>query len=192
MWSWVNRIDNRFSTEKINYLIRIIGYSLLRMYERRIPFATDMDGDKILTSTVDSKYSLEYVFGFFCLLLLLPAAILSFGEYRDIIDYFEYGGDVNDIISWILYTATIFSILFISGLKFTGNIKSNNVRVGSGIFIILLSIVNLISRFSDFEEERKNIGFDGSWLEFLYWSSTHETLELVFLGIIIGFFILKK
>ena len=52
--------------------------------------------------------------------------------------------------------------------------------------------VNLISRFSDFEEERKNIGFDGSWLDFLYWSRTHETLELVFLGIIIGFFILKK
>ena len=146
----------------------------------------------MLTPSVDSKYSLEYVFGFFCLLLLLPAAILSFGEYRDIIDYFEYGGDVNDIISWILYTTTIFSILFISGLKFTGNIKSNNVRVGSGIFIILLSIVNLISRFSDFVEERRNIGYDGSWLEFLYWSSTHETLELVFLGIIIGFFILKK
>ena len=162
------------------------------MYERQIPFATDMDDDKMLTSSDDSRYSLEHVFGFFCLLLLLPAAILSFGEYRDIIDYFEYGGDFNDIISWILYTVTIFSILFISGLKFTGNIKSNNIRVGSGIFIILLSTVNLISRFSDFEEERKNIGFDGSWLEFLYWSSNHETLELVFLGIIIGFFILKK
>ena len=85
-----------------------------------------------------------------------------------------------------------FFILFISGLKFTGNIKSNNVRVGSEIFIILLSTANLISRFSDFEEERKNIEFDGSWLEFIYWSSTHETLELVFLGIIIGFFILKN
>ena len=162
------------------------------MYERRIPFAINMDDDKLLTSSEDSKYTLEYIFGFFCLLLLLPTAILAFGEYRNIIDYFEYGGDTTDIISWILYTATIFSILFISGLKFTGNIKSNTVRVGSGIFIILLSIVNLISRFSDFEEERKNIGFDGSWLEFLYWSSTHETLELVFLGIIIGFFILKK
>lgn len=162
------------------------------MYERRIPFATDMDDDKMLPSSNDSKYSLEYIFGFLCLLLILPAAILALGEYRDIIDYFEYGGDVNDIISWMLYTATIFSILFISGLKFTGNIKSNTVRVGSGIFIILLSTVNLIFRFSDFEEERKNIGFDGSWLDFLYWSRTHETLELVFLGIIIGFFILKK
>ena len=109
----------------------------------------------MLTSSDDSKYSLEYVFGFFCLLLLLPAAILSFGEYRDIIDYLEYGGEVNDIISWILYTVTIFSILFISGLKFTGNIKSNNVRVGSGIFIILLSTVNLMSRFSDFGRKEK-------------------------------------
>ena len=151
-----------------------------------------MDDDKMLPSSDNSKYSLEYIFGFFCLLLLLPAAILAFGEYRDIIDYFEYGGDVSDIVSWMLYTATIFSILLISGLKFTGNIKSNAVRVSSGIFIILLSAVNLIFRFSDFEEERKNIGFDGSWLDFLYWSRTHETLELVFLGIIIGFFILKK
>ena len=163
-----------------------------RMYERPIPFAANMDDDKMLPSSNYSKYSLEYIFGLFCLLLLFPAAILAFGEYREIIDYFEYGGDINDIISWMLYTATIFSILFISGLKFTGNIKSNTVRVGSGIFIILLSTVNLISRFSDFEEERKNIGFDGSWLDFLYWSRTHETLELVFLGIIIGFFIFKK
>lgn len=146
----------------------------------------------MLTPSDYSKYTLEYFFGLFCLLLLLPTAIISFGEFRDIIDYFEYGGDINDIISWILYTATIFSILIFSGLKFTGNIKSNNIRVSSGIFIILLSTVNLISRFFDFEEERKNIGFDGSWLEFLYWSSNHETLELVFLGVIVGFFILKK
>ena len=162
------------------------------MYERRIPFAMNMDDDKLLTSSEDSKYTLEYIFGIVCLLLILPTTILAFGEYIDIIDYFEYGGDVNDIISWMLYTATFFSILFISGLKFTGNIKSNTVRVGSGIFIILLSTVNLIFRFSDFEGEMKNIGFDGSWLDFLYWSRTHETLELVFLGIIIGFFILRK
>ena len=146
----------------------------------------------MFTSSDYSKYSLEYFFGLFCLLLLLPAVIISFGEFRDIIDYFEYGGDIKDIIRWILYTTTIFSLLIISGLKFTGNINSTNMRVSSGIFIILLSIINLISRFIDFEEERKNIGFDGSWLEFLYWSSTHETLELVFLGVIIGFFILKK
>ena len=152
----------------------------------------NMDDDNLLTSSENSKYTLEYFFGTCCFLLVLPTAILAFGEYRNIIDYFEYGGDFTDIISWILYTATIFSILFISGLKFTGNIRSSVVRVGSGIFIILLSMINLISRFSDFDEERKNIGFDESWLEFLYWSSTHETLELVFLGIIIGFFILKK
>ena len=152
----------------------------------------DMDDEKLLTSFYESKYSLEYFFGVFCLLLLLPTIILAYGEFRDIIDYFEYGGDFNDIISWILYTATIFSILLFSGLKFTSNIKSNKMRVGSGIFVILLSIVNLFSRFSDFDEERKNIGFDESWLEFFYWSSTHETLELVFLGIIIGFFILKR
>ena len=109
----------------------------------------------MLPSSDDSKYSLEYIFGFFCLLLLLPTTILAFGEYRDIIDYFEYGGDVNDIISWMLYTATIFSILFISGLKFTGNIKSNTVRVGSGIFIILLSTINLFSRFSDLKKKEE-------------------------------------
>ncbi|MAV44458.1 MAG: hypothetical protein CMA30_08310 [Euryarchaeota archaeon] len=152
----------------------------------------DMDDEKLLTSFNESKYSLEYFFGVFCLLLLLPTIILAYGEFRDIIDYFEYGGDFNDIISWVLYTTTIFSILLFSGLKFTSNIKSKKIRVGSGIFIILLSTINLFSRFSDFEEERRNIGFDESWLEFFYWSSTHETLELVFLGIIIGFFILKS
>lgn len=157
-----------------------------------VSFAMDMDDEKLLTSFNESKYSLEYFFGVFCLLLLLPTIILAYGEFRDIIDYFEYGGDFNDIISWILYTTTIFSILLFSGLKFTSNIKSKRIRVGSGIFIILLSTVNLFFRFSDFEEERRNIGFDESWLEFFYWSSTHETLELVFLGFIIGFFILKS
>ena len=62
----------------------------------------DMDDEKLSTSFNESKYSLEYFFGVFCLLLLLPTIILAYGEFRDIIDYFEYGGDFNDIISWIL------------------------------------------------------------------------------------------
>ena len=55
--------------------------------------------------------------------------------------------------------------------------------------------MNLFSRFSDFEKERRAArewGVEEFWLDFLYWPSTHERLELAFLGIIIGFFVIKK
>jgi hypothetical protein len=33
---------------------------------------------------------------------------------------------------------------------------------------------------------------DEFWLSFIFWPSTHERLELVILGIIIGFFVIKE
>ena len=139
-----------------------------------------------------SRLTIHYVFGIICFLLLIPTLMVSFGEFMDIIDFFEYGGDMGDVLVWILYTTTIFSILLISGLYFTDSMKSDSIRIGSGFFIITISIVNLISRLHDFQEERRNWGFDEFWLDFLYWPSTHERLELVFLGIIIGFLIVKR
>ena len=60
--------------------------------------------------------------------------------------------DMGDILVWALYTTTILSILLISGLYFTDSnfMKSDSIRIGSGIFIIIISIVNLISRLYDF------------------------------------------
>ena len=49
-----------------------------------------MDDEKLSTSFNESKYSLEYFFGVFCLLLLLPTIILAYGEFRDIIDSKKY------------------------------------------------------------------------------------------------------
>ena len=145
-------------------------------------------------SSHESRITIDYIFGVICFLLLIPTLMVAFGEFRDIIDFFEYGGDMGDILVWALYTTTILSILLISGLYFTDSnfMKSDSIRIGSGIFIIIISIVNLIFRLYDFQQERRNWGFDEFWLDHLYWPSTHERLELVFLGIIIGFMIIKK
>ena len=143
----------------------------------------------------NSQSPLEILFGIICLVLLIPATFVAFGEFRYIIDYFEYGGDMSDVRSWILYSTTILSILLISGLHFTGLIKSTSWKLICGGFIIVISIMNIFSRFSDFVKERemrREYGTDESWLDFMYWASTHERLELVFLGIIIGFFVIKK
>jgi hypothetical protein len=71
-------------------------------------------------------------------------------------------------------------------------LRSNSSRLGSGVFILLISLLNLLSRLSDFDTEMKNRGIDEFWLSFIYWPSTHERLELVILGIIIGFFVIKE
>jgi len=143
----------------------------------------------------NSRSPFEILFGIICLVLLFPATFVAFGEFRYIIDYLEYDGDMSYVRSWILYSTTILSILLISGLHFTGLIKSTSWKLVSGGFIIVISIMNIFSRFSDFVKERemrREYGTDESWLDFMYWASTHERLELVFLGIIIGFFVIKK
>ena len=142
-------------------------------------------------SVEDSISLLDMFLGTFCLILLAPAMIIAWGEYRDIIDYFEYGGDMSDVWRWLLYTITITSILLVSGLHFLGRLKSDSVRLGSGIFVILLSLLNLLSRLSEFDTEMKRYGIEEFWGVFIYWPSTHERLELVILGIIIGFFIIR-
>ena len=143
----------------------------------------------------NSRSPFEILFGIICLVLLIPATFVAFGEFRYIIDYFEYGGDMSDVRTWILYSTTILSILLISGLHFIGLIKSTSWKLICGGFIIVISIMNLFSRFSDFGKERRAArewGVEEFWLGFLYWPSTQERLELAFLGIIIGFFVIKK
>ena len=166
------------------------------MNERSNMLETSVEGFAIenqsAASPDNSLSPFEILFGIICLVLLIPATFVAFGEFRYIIDYFEYGGDMSYVRSWILYSTTILSILLISGLHFTGLIKSTSWKLVSGGFIIVISIMNLFSRFSDFGKERREWYIDESWLDFMYWASTHERLELVFLGIIIGVFVIKK
>ena len=82
----------------------------------------------------NSQSPFEILFGIICLVLLIPAIFVAFGEFRYIIDYFEYGGDMSDVLSWILYSTTIISILLISGLHFTGLIKSTSWKLVCGGF----------------------------------------------------------
>ncbi len=140
----------------------------------------------------NSRFTLDYVFGIICFILLIPTLLVAFGEFMDIIDFFEYGGDIRDVLVWMLYTTTIFSILLISGFYFTNSMKSDSTRIGSGYFIIAISIANLLSRLNDFQEGIRNWGFGELWLDYLYWPTTHESFELAFLGIVIGFFIIRK
>ena len=143
-------------------------------------------------SVENSRPSLDMFVGTSCLILIAPTIMIAWGEFRDIIDYFEYGGNMGDVWRWLLYTITIISILLVTGLHFLGRLRSDSVRLGSGIFIVLISLLNLFSRISDFDIEMKNLGIDEFWVDFIYWSSTHERLELVILGIIIGFFVIKE
>ena len=143
-------------------------------------------------SVENSKSSLDMFVGTACLILIAPTIMIAWGEFRDIIDYFEYGGNMGDVWRWLLYTITIISILLVTGLHFLGRLRSDSVRLGSGIFIVLISLLNLFSRISDFDIEMKNLGIDEFWVDFIYWSSTHDRLELVILGIIIGFFVIKE
>ena len=143
-------------------------------------------------SVENSRPSLDIFVGTSCLILIAPTIMIAWGEFRDIIDYFEYGGNMGDVWRWLLYTITIISILLVTGLHFLGRLRSDSVRLGSGIFIVLISLLNLFSRISDFDIEMKNLGIDEFWVDFIYWSSTHERLELVILGIIIGFFVIKE
>lgn len=143
-------------------------------------------------SIEDSRFTLDILIGTFCLLLLAPTIMISWGEFRYIVDYFEYGGNMSDVWRWILYTATIISILLVSGLYFFGILRSDSVRLGAGISVISISILNLLSRFFEFDSEMNRYGIEEFWTDYMYRPSTHERLELVILGIIIGFFVIRS
>lgn len=139
-----------------------------------------------------SRLTLDMLVGTFCLLLLVPTVIISWGEFRYIVDYFEYGGNMSDVWRWILYTATIISILLVSGLYFLGMLRPDSVRLGAGISVISISILNILSRFFEIDSEMNSYGIEEFWTDYLYRPSTHERLELVILGIIIGFFVIRS
>ena len=121
------------------------------------------------------------------LALLLPTAAIALLELSDQIEY----GEFRWIISSILFSLTIVSILFISGLNLVGFLKSDNLKMGAGIYLIFLSMLNLLMRMSNINDTRQWYGMP-SWFEFMQYPMNHEQLELAFLGIIIGALIMKK
>ena len=121
------------------------------------------------------------------LALLLPTAAISLLELADQIEY----GEFRWIISSILFSLTIVSILFISGLNLVGFLKSNNLKMGAGIYLIFLSILNLLMRMSNLNYDRE-MWFVMPWFDFIQLPMAHERLELALLGIIIGALIMKK
>ena len=121
------------------------------------------------------------------LALLLPTAAIALLELSDQIEY----GEFRWIISSILFSLTIVSILLISGLNLVGFLKSDNLKMGAGIYLIFLSMLNLLMRMSNLNQDRE-MWYVMPWFDFIQLPMAHERLELAFLGIIIGALIMKK
>ena len=122
------------------------------------------------------------------LALLLPTAAIALLELSDQIEY----GEFRWIISSILFSLTIVSILLISGLNLVGFLKSDNLKMGAGIYLIFLSMLNLLMRMSNLSYDREMWWYEMPWFDFIQLPMAHERLELAFLGIIIGALIMKK
>ena len=131
--------------------------------------------------------AISMIVGTSVLALLLPTAAIALLELLDQIEY----GEFRWLISSMLFSITIISILLISGLSLVGFLKSDNLKMTSGIYLICLSILNLLMRMSNLNYEREWYGMP-SWFDFMQWPMAHEQLELALLGIIIGALIMKK
>lgn len=137
----------------------------------------------------------DVAIGSLFLLLILPTISYSLGELIDIADSLEYGGEIADMRNSLIYSITTVSILLVLGLYYLGAIKTEGAKLASGWFLISLAILNILCRLQDFQEEiriYRDYGGAPSVLEYLSWPSTHERIELVFLGAIIGLLIMKK
>ena len=121
------------------------------------------------------------------LALLLPTAAIALLELSDQIEY----GEFRWIISSILFSLTIVSILLISGLNLVGFLKSDNLKMVAGIYLIFLSMLNLLMRMSNINYDRE-MWYVMPWFDFIQLPMAHERLELAFLGFIIGALIMKK
>ena len=122
------------------------------------------------------------------LALLLPTAAIALLELSDQIEY----GEFRRIISSIIFSLTMVSILLISGLNLVGFLKSDNLKMGAGIYLIFLSMLNLLMRMSNLSYDREMWWYEMPWFDFIQLPMAHERLELAFLGIIIGALIMKK
>ena len=132
-----------------------------------------------------------------CFILVLPAAVIALMEFMDQI---EYDSEFKWIIYSMVFSLTIISILLISGLYLVGLIKSDNTKMGAGIYLIALSGLNLLIRFRNlidsysYEKEWRveYLGESFSWFDYIQLPWVHEQLELSFLGMLIGIIIMKR
>ena len=128
--------------------------------------------------------------GMACFILALPAAIIGLLEFMDSI---EWNGLFD---SWtfnsIIYTVSTLMILIGSGLSLTGALN-DTMKMGLGGTLIAASFVGLIRRIS-WINEQLSWGYYGtdSWFEAIQWPWVHEQMELSFLGMLVGIFIMTR
>ncbi len=124
--------------------------------------------------------------GIGCYILALPAAIIGLLELLDILDY----GEIGAIIDSIIFTASSLAILIGSGLSLTGALKDDTAKVTCGGSLIALSSLDLIRRIISIND---NLNYwNESFSEAIKWAWVHEQMELSFLGMLIGIFILTR
>ena len=128
--------------------------------------------------------------GMACFILALPAAIIGLLEFMDSL---EWNGLFS---SWtfnsIIYTVSTLMILIGSGLSLTGALN-DTMKMGLGGTLIAFSFLDLIRRISGINEDI-SMGWYGSdsWFEAIQWGWVHEQMELSFLGMLIGIFIMTR
>ena len=145
----------------------------------------------------ESNSAISMIVGTTALVLVLPVVVIALME---LMDYIEYDSEFKWIIYSMVFSLTIISILLISGLYLVGLIKSDNTKMGAGIYLIALSGLNLLIRFRNlidsysYEKEWRveYLGESFSWFDYIQLPWVHEQLELSFLGMLIGIFIMNS
>ena len=127
--------------------------------------------------------------GMACFILALPAAIIGLLEFMDSLEW-------NGLFSlWtinsIIYTVSTLMILIGSGLSLTGALN-DTMKMGLGGTLIAFSFVDLIRRISGINEDLGNYWYGEGWFEAIQWGWVHEQMELSFLGMLVGIFIMTR
>jgi hypothetical protein len=120
-----------------------------------------------------------------CFILALPAAIIGLLELVDVLEW----GDIGMTLDSIIYTGTTLAILIGSGLSLTGALN-DTMKMGLGGTLIAVSFLDLIRRISSINEQ---LGWYGdNFFQAIQWGWVHEQMELSFLGMLIGIFIMTR
>ena len=125
--------------------------------------------------------------GMACFILVLPTAIIGLLEFRDSLEW-------NGLFSlWtfnsIIYTVSTLMILIGSGLSLTGALN-DTMKMGLGGTLIAFSFIDLTRRISSINEQ---LGWYGdNFFEAIQWGWVHEQMELSFLGMLVGIFIMTR
>ena len=121
--------------------------------------------------------------GVACIILALPAAIIGLME---LIEAFDYGVTMLEIFNSLLYTGTTLMILIGSGLFLTG-VLNDTMKMGLGATLIAVSFLSLIRRIIVLAD-----WYFGDFFYMMRFPRIHEQLELSFLGMLIGIFIMTR